>query len=87
MNLTHDQCQAWEEEIESLKEANKVLRVALDETRKLLPSDQSGFACLFCDMGDSGRSSRGQGSHDDDCFFYSSAMALAKADEIMGEKK
>ena len=29
MNIKHDQCQAWEEEIARLKEANKVLRAKL----------------------------------------------------------
>ena len=29
MNIKHDQCQAWEEEIARLKEANKVLREAI----------------------------------------------------------
>lgn len=33
MSLKHDQCQAWEEEIARLKEANKVLRDALDNIR------------------------------------------------------
>ena len=69
MNLKHDQCQAWEEEIARLKEANKVLRAAVYNAT---PHASSCSIELygFCS-----------------CDSLGARLALAKADEIMGERE
>lgn len=70
MNIKHDQCQAWEEEIARLKEANKVLREAvgslIHHCRDYALTEESFVIAMEVDK---------------------ALDAIAKADEIMGEKK
>lgn len=40
-----------------------------------------GVACMFCDMGDSGHSSCGNGFHDDDCISLMAKNILTKLGE------
>lgn len=47
------------------------------------PSDNSGYACMYCDMGDAGYSSMGEGTHDDKCPY----RTIQLYEELFGELK
>lgn len=49
------------------REELEILREFMDRMKDSFPSDESGYACMFCDMGGAGYSCRGEGFHDDKC--------------------
>lgn len=68
----------------------KQIREALELCSEAGPKDngkpEHGIACAFCDMGEAGYATRGNGFHDDDCGVAESQKALALMDEIEGKK-
>lgn len=48
--------------------------------------DEPGIACWDCDMGESGRSKKGHGHHDDDCSVQAAHNSLITWREFTGEK-
>lgn len=64
------------EEMESrLKEADFIVKKISDHC---FDEPDTYFACTFCDMGDSGHSSKGKGYHDDYCLAKISKDYLEK---------
>lgn len=79
----------YDAEIAKLKDAIECMSGEIRNFVGREAQDGSNSACTYCDMGGSGRSSKGDGHHDDvrdTCPVVLLGTALAKADDILEGK-
>lgn len=55
------------EELTKLRVEVEFLRDFIQRMKSHFPTDSSGYACMYCDMGDAGYSALGPGTHDNKC--------------------
>ncbi|MFN8996419.1 MAG: hypothetical protein ACK5X3_22505 [Pseudomonadota bacterium] len=83
-DLYKDKASSVKQEIQKLKADREVLSYIVGQVGGYFAHSEPclSYSCIFCDLGNSGHSSKGRGYHDDNCLVLQSRQALKSIGEI-----